>query len=178
MPIFVGEWKEFQIGKLFDKYNLKKKKKLNKAYDLSLSKTKEFDTPVVNAKHDNNGIMYYGRCQDFDTITNSIDIVQNGASSTGDVFYQPNSTGVLYDAYLIKSKKYNFNASQMLFITSILRATIKKHFGYDNKAVWQKVSNLLIKLPVDVNGDPDWQYMDRYISWIKQYSKYKLTLIQ
>ena len=98
-------WKEFVIGDLFDKLNLGiKNPQFNKALDVSEEQTDEFNLPLVNAKHGNNGIMFYGRKEDFETASMTIDIVQNGAIATGDVYAQPQETGVLWDAYLIKPK--------------------------------------------------------------------------
>lgn len=158
-----------------NKVTLKKSKTFNKHTDLLLRKTKDFNVPVINAKHDNNGIMYYGREQDFDTVSNSIDIVQDGAASTGDVFYQKDATGVLSNAYLIKLKTINnVPTNCMLFLTSVLFKTIKTAFSYDNKATWSKVSKKVIKLPIDSNGDPDWQFMDSYIENVKQKARKKI----
>lgn len=71
---------------------------------MSEERTEEFNLPLVNAKHGSNGIMYYGRDADFETAEMTIDIVQNGAIATGDVYAQPQRTGVLWDAYLVKPK--------------------------------------------------------------------------
>ena len=44
-----GKWKEFLIEDLFEKLDLKfKKKKFNKAEDISQKRTKEFDLPFKN----------------------------------------------------------------------------------------------------------------------------------
>ena len=98
-------WREFIIGDLFEKLQLDvKKEDFNKTFDVSEERTEEFNLPLVNAKHGNNGIMYYGREADFETAEMTIDIVQNGAIATGDVYAQPQKTGVLWDAYLVKPK--------------------------------------------------------------------------
>ena len=99
------KWGEFQIGEYFNKLELKFKKPFfDKELDVSKIKTEEFDLPVVNAKDGNNGIMYYGRSSDFESAEMTIDIVNDGAVSTGNVYPQPQKTGVLYNAYLISPR--------------------------------------------------------------------------
>lgn len=101
-----SNWKLFKIEDLFEKLELKTiKKDFNKAFDVSEIQDNEFSLPLVNAKHFNNGIMYYGREKDFENAEMTIDIVKNGAIATGDVYAQPQKTGVLWDAYLIKPKE-------------------------------------------------------------------------
>ena len=92
-------WEEFRLGALFEKVNLKfKKNKFDKETDVSKVKTEKFSLPLVNAKDGDNGIMYYGKPEDFESIEMSIDIVGDGAVSTGNVYSQPQKTGVLYTA--------------------------------------------------------------------------------
>ncbi len=160
----ISEWKEFVIGDLFEKLQLGiKKKNFNKVLDVSEERTDEFNLPLINAKHSNNGVMYFGREEDFETAEMTIDIVQNGAIATGDVYAQPQKTGVLWDAYLIKSKQEIKSPEALLFISAVLEKTIKDKFSYDDKCVWDKASLLSIKLPVDNNGNPDYTYMELYM---------------
>lgn len=167
--------REFKVGDLFDKLNLKRiKTTFNKRSDLSKVPTEEFDLPLVNAKAGNNGIMYYGRSGDWESDTMTIDIVSNGAVSTGMVYAQPQATGVLWDAYLIKLKSDILSdviVEHLLFLATTIQKSIQLKFNYSNKAVWAKVQNESIQLPVkpgtdEVNyteDDIDWNYMESYI---------------
>ncbi|MBR2943627.1 MAG: restriction endonuclease [Clostridia bacterium] len=157
------QWKEFEIGKLFYKVELKTKKEFNKATDVSLIKTEEFSLPLVNAKDGNNGIMYYGRESDFEFEEMCLDIVSDGAVSTGNVYAQPQKTGVLYNAYLIKSYYPKMSEKCLLFLATIIQKTIKQKYGYENKAGWSKVKDEKIKLPVDIDGNPNFAYMEEYM---------------
>ena len=171
-------WKDFKIGDLFEKLQLGiKNENFNKALDVSEVRTAEFNLPLVNAKHGNNGIMYYGREEDFDTAEMTIDIVQNGAIATGDVYAQPQKTGVLWDAYLIKSKELIESEYVLMFISSVLEKAIKDKFSYDNKCVWDKASQLMVSLPATVQGRPDFAYMDSYMRKIMNDSSIKLTML-
>ena len=162
--IDTSKWESFVIGELFRKLNLKiKKENFNKISDVSTVKTPEFSLPLVNAKHFDNGIMYYGRECDFESAEMTLDIVKNGAIATGDVYAQPQKTGVLWDAYLIKPVSEITSESVLLFLATVLEKTIKDKFSYDDKCIWEKVKKLTIKLPVDENHQPDFSYMESYM---------------
>ena len=73
-------WKEFRVGELFEKLNLRflSNRVFDKASDISEVKSEEFNLPLVNAKHSNNGIMYYGRKHEWEYEVLTIDIVADG----------------------------------------------------------------------------------------------------
>ncbi len=170
------KWKEYKIEDLFVKLDLKfKKTKFNKHFDISEEKNAEFNLPLVNAKHSNNGIMYYGRESDFDSSEMTIDIVEDGAASTGDVYPQPQRTGVLYNAYLIKSIQPINSAMVLFFISTVLQRCIKEKFGYDNKCTWKRVKKEYIKLPTNSVGNPDFVYMEDYMKDVFEKTKKRLN---
>ncbi len=168
-------WKAFRVGDLFEKLSLDiRKPNFNKALDVSEERNEEFSLPLVNAKHGNNGIMYYGRESDFDAAEMTIDIVQNGAIATGDVYAQPQKTGVLWDAYLVKPKANIESAFTLMFLSTVIEQSIKDKFSYDDKCVWNKAKMLSIALPVTQDGKPDWAYMDAYMSAVMEESEASL----
>lgn len=157
------QWGEFEIHSIFDKLNLKfKKNHFDKDNDISLILTDEFSLPLVNAKDGNNGIMYYGRPNDFDSASMTIDIVGDGAVSTGNVYPQPQKTGVLYNAYLIQSDLVN-TAGRLYFFAAAIQKSIKHKFGYENKAGWGKVKKEKILLPV-CSGKIDFEFIDSFVA--------------
>lgn len=159
------KWGEYKIEDLFDKVELKSiyPKNFDKNKDVSTLKNGEFDIPLVNAKHGNNGIMYYGRSSDFEAVEKTIGIIGDGAVSTGDVNPQPQKTGVLYNAYLIKPVWKNITQNQLFFLSSCLQKSIKLKFGYENKAGWEKVKREKIQLPID-KGEIDFDFMEKFIA--------------
>lgn len=172
-------WGKFKIDDLFKKLDLKIiKSDFNKKLDVSETKNDEFSLPLVNAKHFNNGIMYYGREADFETAEMTIDIVKNGAIATGDVFAQPQKTGVLWDAYLIKPKEKINSDLVLLFLSTVLRKTIKDKFSYDDKCIWVKVKTLDIYLPVTEAGNPDFTYMESYMRNLESAVSSSLTALR
>ena len=156
--------RKFKIGDLFEKLSLKiKNKDFNKKKDVSKEKTSEFSLPLINAKHTDNGIMFYGRESDFEYAEMAIDVIQNGAIATGDVFIQPQKTGVLWDAYLIKYKSNNLSVEHLLYFAQCIEKSIKQKFSYDNKATWEKVEKCEIEIPSCNDGIPDYEFMETYI---------------
>ena len=175
----VHEWREFIIGDLFEKLQLDvKKEDFNKTFDVSEKRTEEFNLPLVNAKHGNNGIMYCGREADFETAEMTIDIVQNGAIATGDVYAQPQRTGVLWDAYLVKPKAEIDSAFTLMFLATVLEKAIKDKFSYDDKCVWDKAKLLTVTLPCTSDNEPDWAYMDEYMRTIMESAASDLSAMQ
>ncbi len=168
------KWGEFRLGDLFEKLDLKfKKKTFNKQKDISKVQTSEFDLPLVNAKNGDNGIMYYGRSSDFESAEMTIDIVNDGAVSTANVYPQLLKTGVLYNAYLIKPK-FTPTRETLLFFTPCIYKAIKLKFSYENKASWNKVKNELISLPLKPTAntqtlkDIDFNFMEKFIAELEQ----------
>lgn len=165
-------WREYLIGDLFEPLELKcRKPDFDKQRDVSTEQSEEFDLPLVNAKHFNNGIMYYGRSNDFDSAEMALDIVKNGAIATGDVFAQPQRTGVLWDAYLVKPKVANIPRLALFFLAPCLERAIKDKFGYDDKCIWKKVKLLSVRLPATASGAPDFAAMENFMKGVEKRAK-------
>lgn len=157
----------FKILDLYEKVQLKNKD-FDKRKDTSQQPSEIFSVPLVNAKHGNNGIMFYGKEDIFPSEEMTIDVVQNGAVATGDVYAQPQKTGVLWDAYLIKATKHQDTENTLLFMVCAIQKTIKLRFNYDEKAVWDRVKRQSVFLPVKESGDVDFELMETYIRAVKK----------
>lgn len=161
------EWRHFKIGTLYGKLELKNKA-FDKRRDTSSTPNEKFTIPLVNAKHGDNGIMFYGKSDIFDSSEMTIDIVQNGAIATGNVYAQPQRTGVLWDAYLIKAQTHNDTENSLLFMACTIQKSIKSIFSYDKKATWNRVKHESIPLPVDLSGEIDYSLIETFVSAIKK----------
>lgn len=158
------QWGVFRVGDLFYKVQSEKVKSFNKKTDTKTAPDAEFSLPLVNAKMGDNGIMFYARPSDVSSESMTIDIVQNGAVATGKVYAQPQRTGVLWDAYLVKliSEPENMSPQILFFLATSIEKTIREKFTYDKKATWERVKEAKITLPV-MSGVPNWGYMEKYI---------------
>ena len=165
-----GSFKEFRIGDLFYKLDLKfRKNKFDKKKDVSTVRNHEFCLPLVNAKNGDNGIMYYGRSEDWDSEELCIDIVNDGAVSTGNAYPQPQRTSVLYNAYLIKGIEKSFhNELAIIYASQVLQKSIKGRYGYDNKATWEKVKNDFISLPITSDNHIAFDTMETFIRTVEK----------
>ena len=153
-----------QIGDLFIKVEAKcKKPDFDKRKDTSTEPNDEFCVPLINAKLGDNGIMFYGRPDDWNTQSMCIDVVQNGAVATGKVYAQPQSTAVLWDAYLIKPIKENPTEEVLLYFARCIEKVTKENFSYEKKATWERIKECNITVPITSDGTPDFEYMERYI---------------
>ena len=169
--IDTSQWKKFLVGDLFEKLRLRSKDHFSKNRDVSRVRSDEFSLPLVNAKHGNNGIMYYARPSDFEGESMTLDVVYNGAVAAGDVYPQPQKTGVLCDAYLIRLKDVHVCPAVLCFLATVLQKTIKHKYGYDEKAVWDKIKKETILLPVCESGEPNWDWMRDFIIKVGKQAK-------
>ena len=155
-------FKMFRIGHLYAKCELRNKS-FDKRKDTASVPTDEFPVPLANAKHGDNGVMFYGRKAIFPSEEMTLDIVQNGAIATGDVYPQPQRTGVLWDAYLIKAIGHSDTERTLCYMAAAVEKAIKARYNYDKKATWDRVRGESVTLPVDDSGDPDLAFMETFI---------------
>lgn len=109
--------------------------------------------------------MYYGRPEDWESDTYCIDIINDGAVSTGNVYAQPQRTGVLYNAYMIKPNKTIESIEVLLYLSKTIEKAIKHKFSYDNKATWDKLKTMTVSIPVISHPDTGHEYTVDDIDW-------------
>lgn len=154
-----SKFKPFRMGEIFEKIRVKKASK----DILSKTPSKEFSVPVVYAKYGDNGIMYWGKKDSFDTYKNVISIVYNGVISAGKVYAHERNTGILAESYFIQLKNCDtvpFEA--YLYMSIIIEFTIYPKYSRENLATWdRKVENDIIYLPIvdGTNDVLDYEYM-------------------
>ena len=133
--------------------------KIRKGKRIVVSKeTARGNCPFISATDKNNGIsekLDLTPNQDGNTITVSYD------GSVGEAFYQAkpfwaaDSVNVLYP-------KVNLNSFIAMFLITMIRKE-KYRFSYGRKWHKERMEESTIKLPVDKNANPDWQFMEAYI---------------
>lgn len=152
--IDVSEWREFVIGDLFD---------VSRPVTRSQMKYEDGDTPFVASGNFNNGVT--GWCKPKD----SEDIDVGGCITVspldGSAFYQPVDflgRGGAGSAIMML-RNSNLTELNGLYISSVIRHALTK-YNYADQLNCKTIANEIIKLPVDVSGEPDWAYMDTYMS--------------
>lgn len=154
---------DFIIGDMFERIQAEPKGAFDREGDTSPGRTREFDTPLVSAKKGNNGIMLYGRAKDWNAQGMCLDVVQNGASSTGLVYAQPMPVGVLGDAYLIRPTGGTPSEAVLLYLAACVQKIARQCFSYGRKATWPRLRSCTIRLPVTADGGIDHDRMERRI---------------
>lgn len=155
-PLKQKEWGAFEIGKLFKLYPGKSKglNHLNKS---------NFGVNYLGATNSNNGVLSYVESEGNEKMIqkgNCIAFIRNGEGSMGFSIYKAESFIATSDISVGYSKFLNREIG--LFITTIAdKVRGKYNFGYKRSDTRLKKEKL--QLPIDKDGQPDYEYMENYI---------------
>lgn len=162
------KWKDYQIGNLFER--VKTKKLSHKAKNLPKEPVKDYILPVLTSSFMNQGLNYYIPRNGATVIKNVISIPSN--SDVYRAYYQSREFTVLSDAYAVewKNKEEKFESNEYLFTVSCInKVTDLAIYSYKNKlGGWNVVKNKYIKLPVNLSGEIDFEYMKTFIQAVKK----------
>ena len=153
MKLNTNEWKEFNIGELFE-VSLS-------SGDLKIDDCDVGDIPLISSGRTDNGIVGYiengdAKAQLFSQNKITVDMFCNA-------FYQyQDFYSVSHGRVNILTPKFKMNPFIALFIVTLIN---KESFKYSyGRAVYSsEISRMVIKLPVDVKGNPNWQFMEDYM---------------
>lgn len=144
----IDTWKWFKTGDVLDCSTTKH------AIQQDLS---EGDTLFVTRSAENNGVSAY--IDATNCVINDPNCITIGAEGVF-AFYQPKVFVTGVKVYTLRHEKLNkYNA---LFISTLLNKE-NYRYNYGNARILDKIKKERIKLPVDANGNPDWQFMEDYI---------------
>ncbi len=149
MNLNTSEWKTFAISNYFDV--------VAGNYHYSDEYTCG-ETPYVTASNINNGIAEY------------IDLepeFKGNCITTGKVgctaFYQPNNFCATSDVNIL-IPKFNLSANIGLFIARIINYNENYRWTYGRQCRVGNTKNIKIKLPVNSDGDPDFEWIEAYMN--------------
>ena len=153
----INQWKEFKIKELFE---------VKRPIARSVSDYEDGNVPFIASGNYNNGIIKFCKPKNNETLDkgNCITVSPIDASS----FYQDKDflgRGGAGSAIILLYNK-NLNLNSGLFISSIIRNKFTK-YSYNYQLSSSSITEETIKLPSTVNGEPDWNYMNEYISYIQ-----------
>lgn len=148
------DWKEFKVKELFNV-------ELSKG-DIKFDEMDSGDVPLVSSGETNNGIVGYidsrgdGKAEIFPSNRITLDMF-------GNAFYQDEPFyAVSHGRVNILNPKFELTRNIGLFISAVIKQEQYK-YSY-GRAIYSGVAeNMVIKLPVMADGDPDWQFMEDYI---------------
>ena len=150
MNLDIANWKEFTLGELFY---------VSVSKDNNLLNSNIGKTPFVASSAANNGVtgfVDFAPSQKANTIT----IARNG--SVGSTFYQPTNYCASPDDIRILTPKNEFNVYMGLFVSTVIQQE-KFKYSYGRKLSTERIKKLVIKLPANNVGLPDWDFMEQYI---------------
>ena len=121
----------------------------------------------IGASNENNGITQYTSLSTTEK-ANTITVANNG--SVGETFYQKQAYLASSDVTVLDLKNKTLNPAIALFLCTVCREA-GKEFNYGRKWGITRMKETILKLPVDDEGMPDWNFMENYINNLP-YSKY------
>ena len=143
-------WKEFELGKLF---KIVKGTRLTKA-DMRLGKNRFIGSSAMN-----NGLTAQIANDEKLHPANTITVCYNG--SVGETFYQDEPFWASDDVNVLYPR-FEMNRNIGLFIAPLIRSVGQK-YAFIDKWRMEVMEKDCIKLPVDPEGNPDWDYMDSFM---------------
>ena len=150
----VDEWKEFRVGDFFDIHP-------TKTIDgISASDCVGYGVPLVVNSAENNGVA--GLCDMPPTEMGGI-ITFSDTTDGNTFFYQPNPFIGFAHVQGMYPKTRKWTENELLFICTMLMFDSKRRYSYGRKMRRDIISEVMLKLPVDSSGNPDWQFMEDYI---------------
>ena len=114
---------------------------------------------VVNSA-ENNGVS--GLCDLSPTEDGGI-ITFSDTTDGNTFFYQPNPFIGFAHVQGMYPKTRVWSKEELLFLVTILMFEANGRYNYGRKMRRDIISEVRVKLPVDSNGEPDWQFMENYI---------------
>lgn len=144
------KWHYFAFSSIFE---LKKGKRLTK------SNMTEGETPFIGAIDKNNGISgYVGQSPIHEG--NTISVNYNG--SVAEAFYQPKPFWASDDVNVLYPK-FNLTPAIAMFLITIIKNE-KYRYNYGRKWHLERMKQSQILLPITLNSEPDWDFMEEYIN--------------
>ncbi|MFA5797141.1 MAG: restriction endonuclease subunit S [Candidatus Woesearchaeota archaeon] len=150
----IQKFKDFKIDTFFDVIGSKTTPKR------ILQKIGEGQYPYVTTQSKNNGVEGF-----YNIFTDEGNILVIDSAVKGYCSYQEcNFTASDHVEKLIP--KFKLNIFRALFLTTVINLE-QFRYSYGRKFNQDRIKNTIIKLPVDDQGEPNWEFMEEYIKSIK-----------
>lgn len=166
-PANASDWRQFSIGSLFE---------IEKGTRLTRATMIEGDTPFIGATLENNGITARvgntGHIHPGGLMT----VAYNGQKATGKAFYQPISFWASDDVNVLYPK-FSLTENIALFLTPLFWEA-GRPYSFGDKWGKDVMESDYLTLPANASGEPDWDYMDKYMRTIMESAKSDLAAMQ
>jgi len=157
MKLITKKWILFEIEKLFEpkrgSYTGLPKNNLDKG------------TKIISANTNNNGFVgFVNKDPEYDG--NVFTIANTGQGSVGIVFYQDESF-IPTNNITVLIPKFNLNQNIAMFLLPLFKKE-RYRLSFGRILNETRLKKYTIKLPIDKNLKPDWNYMANYIKDITE----------
>lgn len=145
------EWRPYRLSSIG---------KIESGRDIYALERMEGNIPYITAGSQNNGIGYFVGNKNDTYDRGYIAINRNGA--VGLAFYHPYWSVMGNDC----RKLHLFEADENIYVGIFVATAISmqsKSFSYSRKLGTGRANKLQIMLPISINGDPDYKFMEDYI---------------
>lgn len=146
------EWHCFRLTDIFD---------LARGREGNMTALRKGEVPLISARNASNGLKGFV-CNPGSLMRgNTISLNNDGDGGAGLAYYQPFEYALdTHVTALIPKRTINENIG--LFIATIL-SKLHGFFGHGLSISNKRARRIQIILPVDEQGEPDWEFMDAYI---------------
>lgn len=146
-------WMDFPLVALFDKSQ--RGKRLKKANHTVGA------VPYVSSTGIRNGVDGFIEkaegCRAFESC-----ISLNNSGSVGKAFYEPFE--FVASDHVTHLKRDNATEEQYLFLTAAIEMQ-SSNFSFNREINDERLKSMRIMLPINEDGDPDWEFMGSYVAW-------------
>lgn len=158
--IDASKWKSFKLTDIFRMSNTKSIVQKDIAPDSG-------ESPYVTAQAGNNGVMTYVECPD-EWLDDGDCIMIGGKTLTFSYQAKPFCSNDSHNIALYLKDKVNASEIRYLFLIAVLRGTLYQKYSWGDSVSMKRIKDDTFMLPVDASGEPDWAYMDEYMSEVMQ----------
>lgn len=158
------EWGKFKIGELFDAFLSKD--------DIQPKSITDGTIPLVSSGKENNGVIAYieePKAHLWEGNTLTVDMF-------GKVFFHEQPYfAVSHGRVNILKPKSAVSGSALQFIGCAIEKATSKKYEFSEMCTGTKLLKDTIMLPVNQNGGPDWDYMEKYMKMVQEKAKNTLN---
>ena len=147
------KWGSFLLGELFE-VSLP-------SGDTQADKSEDGDVPLLSAGFNNNGICKF--IKEGDEKSRLYPKNQISVDMFGKAFFHG------YEFYCVSHGRVNIltpktvmNQYHLKFIITAINASVKGKFSYNQMCSSKRVKRLIVRLPIDESGEPDFVFMEEY----------------
>lgn len=173
MKLSDKEWKPFFISSLFQEPK-RGKRIVNENHIKG-------NTPLVSSAGDNNGVTAFIGNKEKVRIYEKCLSITNGGASAGRTFYEPFE--FIASDHITHCKNEILTENQYLALASLLSGKLPEKYSFSREITDYRISREKIMLPVDEDGEPDFEFLEKYVEkkrnyLINEYTEYAKQKIQ